>query len=128
MVALRGHHFICVHFLTGVNAGQDFIDNLEMVKVGAREDGMVLWDEIDDVCISCPSEEECRGDTEKGNKVRAMDEHAIELLGLEDGVRYTWPKLEEMLLSKIPDWRQTQCTSCPEEDLCSKTQAWIQLA
>lgn len=124
MVALRGHHFICIHFLTGLNAGQEFIDNLEIVKEGAREDGVVLRDNIDDVCISCPTEDECREATEKGDKVRAMDEHAVEILNLEDGLRYTWTQLEDMLPAIISEWRNTECTSCPEHDLCSKTKAW----
>jgi hypothetical protein len=124
MVKIRGHHFICLHFLTGYNAGQDFIDNMEKVKDMALTDGLELVDGIDDVCEKCPSAGECSGATEKGNKVRGMDAFAIRLLDLERDRRYSWSELTDKLPAIIPEWRERECVGCPEFELCRATEAW----
>ncbi|MBI5664881.1 MAG: DUF1284 domain-containing protein [Nitrospirae bacterium] len=122
MPALRGHHLICLHFFDGEGYGQAFIGNLKDILQKLEYSPVEICSGADDVCIKCPDLKDgvCQYDKNAEEDISAMDDKALELLGLSHGCKQDWDDIRNAVPEIFADWYMTYCKGCNWISVCGK--------
>ncbi len=129
MPSLRGHHLICLQFYHGEGYDAAFVENLERVMERVRGEGVSVSPGADDVCSACLhlSEGRCGYSPGADEEIGAMDRTALELLGLEAGMRADWDVLRERTASIFSLWYASFCRDCGWRLACEKDAVFLRM-
>ncbi len=128
MLRLRPHHLLCLQKFTGRGYDAAFTKHMNEVvrRLRAAPDTKVLLTEgADELCLLCPMRRD--GVCLSQEKVRAMDEGVLRLLGLSCGEACDWQRLRAMTAARIFEtgYNETICSRCQWKQLCRKTKKGI---
>ncbi|MBR2666865.1 MAG: DUF1284 domain-containing protein [Oscillospiraceae bacterium] len=128
MLKLRPHHLLCLQKFTG--HGYDAAFTMHMCQVvrqlrDAPDTQVLLTEGGDDLCRFCPMRRSrvCLS----REKVRAMDDSVLRLLGLSYGQVCDWHRLKAMAAARIFETEhiKTICGRCQWTELCRNTKKGI---
>ena len=124
MIALRGHHLICLHFFSGEGYDEAFADNLRKILSRAEIEDVEITSGADDVCNACPHL--CHGRCEHSDGadeyIRKMDAMAIDLLNLPIRDKVRWTALKESVHVILHQWHDLYCSECDWRAACEKNE------
>ncbi|MGQ9860350.1 MAG: DUF1284 domain-containing protein [Thermodesulfobacteriota bacterium] len=120
MSRLRGHHLVCLRFYQGEGFPQSYKRNLHSVVMTAKEEGVSVVSGADEVCAFCPYLKDglCSHAMAGEEEIRAMDEAAMELLGVTPQERISWEELGVRVERCIVEWRKRFCAGCLWKEAC----------
>ncbi len=129
MPALRGHHLICLHFFGGEGYNQEFIKNLKDVLKSAVERGIKINVGPDEVCIKCPymKGKKCNYNEHADDEIREMDDKALDMLKLSEGMLVGWNTLKEKIPGIFEAWYTAYCSGCGWKRACEKNPSYRKL-
>ncbi|MBU2559683.1 DUF1284 domain-containing protein [archaeon] len=129
MTPLRGHHLICLHFFRGEGYGPEFLENLESVIDRSKQEGIVVQNGADNICIKCPNlaGELCMYKGDNNKKIEGLDAIALRLLNLEHGAKTEWAAMERVLPQIFHEWKDEVCFKCDWLGTCKSTTRWKNL-
>lgn len=131
MLALRGHHLICLHFFRGQGYSPEFIINLSLI-LKKTEDGKRIEavSGPDDVCNICPHLKggKCLFTQEAEREIRQMDSKAFGLLELMGGDIVQWPDIRKKIPFLFRSWSEEFCKACNWKQACEKSVFFRKLA
>jgi hypothetical protein len=131
VIRLRGHHLICLHFFSGEGYSDDFKAALRaLLKRAEAGEAVEVATGADDLCHECPYLEKGRCVYAEGadEEIRAMDDKALELLGMEPGAHVRWPEIREKLPAVFRQWARFYCAGCTWKRTCLENPLWKSLS
>lgn len=119
---LRGHHLVCLHFFVGQGYSPAFVERLTALLGAAAEGDVEVAPGADDLCSACPalSGARCAHTESADAEVRAMDERALQLLGLAPGQRIAWSGIKAQLPALFSRWYGEFCAGCAWRPACEE--------
>jgi hypothetical protein len=122
MIALRGHHLVCLHFFSGECYDETFAGNLRDILSRAENEDIEITSGADDVCNACPhlSHDRCEHSDDADEYIREMDERACSLLNLSVSDKVRWPALRESAHGILLQWHDLYCSECDWRAACEK--------
>lgn len=128
-IRLRGHHLVCLRFYDGQGFPEAYRENLRAALLAAQEEGLIVVEGADDVCLPCPSMKDGRCVHGPGweEEIRAMDRAAMALIGVRPGDVTSWDKLGRAVRGIFERWQREFCTSCQWRAACEGNDdyAWL---
>ncbi|HIJ60980.1 MAG TPA: DUF1284 domain-containing protein [Nitrospirae bacterium] len=117
---LRGHHLICLHFYKGRGYSEGFVNNLNEILKRAKDEGIYIITGSDEVCKACPylAFDSCNLTENADEEIRQMDNLALELLNMQDGIEIKWQILSNKIPKIINSWKKRYCFSCQWKEVC----------
>lgn len=111
---LRGHHLICLNFYKGQGYPEAYKRVVRRALAKLKSEGALVVRGADDICRGCPDLKGgvCLHSPGAEKEVTAMDELALDLLGLGEGVRVTWGYLQMALRNVFSHWHGLACQGC----------------
>lgn len=129
MIRFRGHHLVCLHFFHGEGYSPDFVLNLEKALAGVQRDGVEVCAGPDEICIKCPSlkDARCNYSDDADAETLEMDRLAMDLFGVQEGVKMSWDELRQRLPGIFNEWLKSCCLECGWKKACEKNDGWRRL-
>lgn len=126
MICLRGHHLVCLRFYRGEGFPHNYVENLRSVVMAAQEQGVKVVLGADQVCASCPSMKDglCLHAPGWEDEIRAMDQAALELLGVRPEEMISWEELGARLKRCFSLWRGRFCSGCGWREACERNESY----
>lgn len=124
MLTLRGHHLICLQFFSGEGYDEAFVRNLKDVLQRAENEDVEVCDGVDDVCGKCSyiKDNKCQYNEDADEKIKEMDEMALKILRIEQGVKIRWQDVKEKIPAIFPQWYSNYCYECDWLGVCEKNE------
>lgn len=116
---IRAHHGMCLFFFQGKGYSGGFTENMWRIKERlAQNPEIVLLCATDDVCASCPNNQE--GVCASLEKVENYDRQVLALCGICENARMRWHDFEALVYRHIivPGRRECICGDCEWNALC----------
>ena len=124
-VLLRPHHALCAQFFVGKGYDERFVQHMSAVlaALNGGDAAVTLTDGCDVICAACPHKVGGTCDTEE--KVRGIDERAVEALALRFGDTLPWRALCERAQREIirPGKLRCVCRDCQWIGICGQQDA-----
>jgi len=111
---------ICLHFFKGKGYSDEFVENLRRVVEKAKSDYIKVVDYADDVCKACPHNLNgvCTYSENANEEVKALDDLALKLLGINVGDLVLWRDLKVKIPKVLNEWKLKACKDCDWRDVC----------
>ncbi len=80
MIYLRAHHILCILQFRGYGYSDEFIKNMQNIMNRLKIEPIIIIEDFDDICISCPNKSKniCLLDT----NIKCLDKNVLEKLSL----------------------------------------------
>lgn len=126
MLEIRPHHLLCTAGYRGINYNPESADNwakiINNLKTNPNVNFRMVMGE-DSLCLSCKHSQKNGGSCDK-NFVKQLDDKVKNLLGIEEGLSYSFKNIQEKLLKIINFQKhETICKDCGwwKKGLCHDT-------
>jgi len=114
---LRGHHLVCLNFLTEAFDSAFTALLREMRERALAGEEVEVIEGVDELCSRCPMLAD--GACEFEEEVREMDADALEALGLRVGDRVRMEEVREKLKG-LKEWLDGFCEGCEFQSTCER--------
>ncbi len=83
---------------------------------------------LDQVCAFCPSQKDglCLHAPGWEDEIRAMDQAAMELLGVGLQERISWEEVGGRLIQSFSQWQNRFCSGCLWREACQKNESYVE--
>ena len=119
---LRPHHALCIRFFEGKGYSEAFIRHMTAVIEALRQDdpSITLCEGCDILCDPCPHN--TGGVCDHDERVRGIDERALEMMGLSTGSVLSWHELYIRAYDSIIKTGRLKevCRDCQWLSICHK--------
>ena len=119
MVILRAHHGLCLSFYKGEGYSDDFVYNMNSLKLYLKTNPLVqIVDSCDDVCVYCPHNKNyvC----ESIENVSRYDHQVFELCGIKPNSIMRYSRFHQLVCDNIlsVNKRGNVCGDCEWSKIC----------